>query len=117
MVQMSPNHLIVWLLLLVPSCLGNASENGYRARMGWEATRCSWPDPTGWVAFRSRGPSAFATFGLLRVNDGLLHAGQDVSTTAPWDLIASLPSARDKDWREVRDELGDRFIGRLKNPC
>jgi hypothetical protein len=82
-------------------------------------TKYDRPNPSGYVNCympRREDPRHSQPSGSFHFYDGTLQDRKDLSTISFFDLGVLLQPGRYKDWRDVRDELGDRFIGR-KIPC
>ncbi len=80
-------------------------------------TKTDIPNLKGWVNCyvpRREDPRHSQPSGSFHFRDGVLQDRKDLSIIKFFDLGVLLQPGRYKDWREVRDELGDRFIGRLK---
>ena len=80
-------------------------------------TKYDRPNPRGYVNCYvplREDPRHSQPSGSFHFYDGTLQDRKDLSTISFFDLGVLLQPSRYKDWRDVRDELGDRFIGRLK---
>lgn len=70
------------------------------------------PNASGWVPCFVPGredPRSSRPSGSFNVNDGTMQDRKDLTTVSFFDLAVRL--GRCRDWRDMRDELGDRFIG------
>jgi hypothetical protein len=77
-------------------------------------TKSDAPNPRGWVNCyvpHREDPRHSTPSGSFNFHDGTLQDRKDLTTISLFDLGVLLQPGRYRDWREVRDELGDRFIG------
>jgi hypothetical protein len=77
-------------------------------------TKSDTPNPRGWVNCyvpHREDPRRSTPSGSFNFHDGTLQDRKDLTTISLFDLGVLLQPGRYRDWREVRDELGDRFIG------
>jgi hypothetical protein len=80
------------------------------------ATKSDIPNPNGWVTCWVPGredPRRSSPSGSFNFRDGTLQDRKDLSTVSFFDLAVVLGQCR--DWRDMRDELGDRFIDKRRH--
>jgi hypothetical protein len=83
---------------------------------GWGlVTAKNHPNPSGWVSCYVPGredPCHSTPSGSFNVRDGTLQDRKDLSTVSFFDLAVRLGQCG--DWREMRDALGDQFLGKRR---